>query len=115
MLKKHTYKTHISKHTHNPFLLKITFKSNNFHSNHHILTIFTNNHYTNIMRTNIFLWPAINKYKAKIYDQCMYTLIIIIFLKLFSFTVLRMNGESINVNEKTKKASFTTKVKKYLI
>ena len=43
---------------------------NNMHtSNSH------KNHHTNIMRISIFV--AINKYKAKIYDHCMYTLIII--------------------------------------
>ena len=34
------------------------------------------NHYTNIMRINIYI-NQINKHKAKIYDQCTYTLIII--------------------------------------
>ena len=45
----------------------------------HINNMHTNNshknHHTNIMRINIFV--AINKHKAKIYDHCMYTLIII--------------------------------------
>ena len=41
---------------------------NNFHKNHH----------TNITRINIFVAiNQINKYKAKTYNQCMYTLIII--------------------------------------
>ena len=44
MLKKHIYKTctflPTPKHTHNPlFIIKITFKSNNSHKNHPILTI----------------------------------------------------------------------------
>ena len=43
----------------------------------------------------------------------MYTLIIIKIFLLFSFTVLRMNGESINFNDKTiKKSDFYNKSKK---
>ena len=46
--------------------------------NHDIKTIRMKNHYTNIMRINIFVVSnQINKHKARIYDQCMYTLIII--------------------------------------
>ena len=42
--------------------------ANNFHKNHH----------TNITRINILVAiDQINKHKAKIYNQCMYTLIII--------------------------------------
>ena len=45
------------------------------------------NHHTNIMRINIFVViNQINKHKAKIYDQCMYTLIIIKETLLFFFT-----------------------------
>ena len=44
----------------------------------HINNMHTNNshknHHTNIMRINIFV--AINKHKAKIYDHCMYTLLL---------------------------------------
>ena len=55
--------------------------------NHHILTIrmknysqtiFIKNHYTNIMRINIFVViNQINKHKAKICNHCTYTQIII--------------------------------------
>ena len=63
----------------------------------HINNMHTNNshknHHTNIMRINIFV--AINKYKAKIYDHCMYTLIIIkkfiiIYKKKFCLLNIRM-------------------------
>ena len=52
--------------------------TNNSHKNHRILTIRMKNRYTNIRRINIFVViNQVNKHKAKIYDQCTYTLIII--------------------------------------
>ena len=48
------------------------------HTNHHILTICMKNQYTNIMRINIFVVIIqTNKHKAKMYNQCMHTQIII--------------------------------------
>ena len=45
-VKKHTRKTHTLKHAHNLFfMIKKTFKSNNSHKNHRILTISIKNHY----------------------------------------------------------------------
>ena len=38
------------------------------------ISILVKNHYTNIMRINIFaIINQINKHKTKMYDQCMYT------------------------------------------
>ena len=90
-----------------PFHTKNNFKSNNMykkpshtnnihkkpsHTNNSCekpshITIRVKNHHTNIMRINIFVViNQINKHKAKIYDQCMYTLIIIKETLLFFFT-----------------------------
>ena len=56
------------------FILKIIFKSINSHKNHRT------NPLTNIIITRINIFVAINqtnKHKAKIYNQCTYTQIII--------------------------------------
>ena len=50
--------------------------TNNMHTNNS-----HKNHHTNIMRINIF--TVVNKHKAKIYNHCTYTLIII--AKTFTF------------------------------
>ena len=61
--------------------------TNNSHKNHHILTIRMKSHYTNITRINIFVViNQINKHKAKIYNHCMYTQIIIKKNYFFFFT-----------------------------
>ena len=80
--------------------------TNNSHKNHHILTIRMKSHYTNITRINIFVViNQINKHKAKIYNHCMYTQIIIK-ITFFSLRHLRMIGNKINfVDKKIKKAT----------
>ena len=51
--------------------------TNNFHKNHYTNN-FYKNHHTNIIRINIFVViNQINKHKAKIYNHCVYTQIII--------------------------------------
>ena len=45
-------------------------------------------------------FAAINKHKAKIYDHCRYTLIIIKNFYFFSLQSIRMSGNSINFNDK---------------
>ena len=60
-----------SLHTNNPY-------ENPSHTNHRILTICMKNHYTNIMRINIFVViNQTNKHKTKIYNQWKHTQIII--------------------------------------
>ena len=51
------------------------------------------------------------------YDQCMYSLIIIKkFFYFFSLLYIRMNGKNINFDNKNiKKVTSTIKTKKYLI
>ena len=68
------------------FILKIIFiKSINAHKNH-----LTNPQTNIITRINIFVViNQINKHKAKIYNHCMYTQIIIKNFLLFFFTVYK--------------------------
>ena len=84
------------------FILKIIFKSINAHKNH--LT----NPQTNITGINIFVViNQIDKHKAKIYNHCKYTQIIIKKNYFFSSQSIRMSGNSINfVNKKIKKSDF---------
>ena len=71
------------------------------HKNHRILTICMKKHYTNIVRINIFaVINQINKHKANIYNQCMYTLIIIKKNHFFSLQSIRMSGNKINFDDK---------------
>ena len=87
-----------------PFHTKNNFKRNNpykkpshtnnpyekaSHTNHHILTIRMKNHYTNIIRINIFaVINQTNKHKAKIYNQCTHTQIIIQIFCVFSLSYI---------------------------
>ena len=66
------------------------------------------NHYANIMRINIFVViNQKNKHKAKIYNQCMYALIIIKKIHFFSLQSIRMSGNNINFDGKIiKKGNF---------
>ena len=58
-------------------------------------------------------FAAIDKHKAKIYDHCRYTLIIIKNFYFFSLQSIRMSGNSINFdNKKIKKSNFYNKNKK---
>ena len=122
--------------THKPlFILIICFKSNKLHTKPPHNNFYANNlhkkpshtknshknHHTNpsppiIKSINIFV--VINKHKAKIYNHCTYTQIIIknIF-PFFSSESIRMSENRINFDDKkTKKVTSTiTKTKRYLI
>ena len=60
------------------------------------------------MRINIFVFiNQINKHKAKIYDQCMYTLITIKKNYIFPLNSIKMSTKNINFgNKKIKKSDF---------
>ena len=70
-----------------------------------------------ITRITIFVAiNQINKHKAKIYNHCTYTQIIIKNFYFFSLQSIRMSGNRINFSDKKiKKVTFATKTKKYLI
>ena len=78
ILKNHTYESQNTPlHTNNN-----NFKGNNLHKNHHAPTICIKNHYTNNFhknrcRNNFAVIKQIDQHKAKIYNHCMYTQIII--------------------------------------
>ena len=77
------------------------FEGNNLHKNH-----YTNNSHKKPSQAQIKI------YNHCIYAQNYYTKI----LYFFSLLYIRMNGKSINFNDKNiKKATFIIKTKKYLI
>ena len=107
-------------HTNNPYK-KPTHTNNPYekpsHTNQHILTICMKNHYTNFMRINIFLFiNQTNKHKAKIYNQCTHTLIIIKKKYFFSLSYIKNGRNNHRFGEKgPRKKSFTAMIiKKYL-
>ena len=65
----------------------------NSHKNHCILTIRMKNHYTNNFMIFFEFINQINKHKAKIYNQCMYTQIII---KKFQNYINKFHPTNIN-------------------
>ena len=80
--------------------------------------MYTNNSHKKLLRKHYEnkYFAAINKHKAKIYDQYTYTQILFKKIYFFSSPSIRMSGNSINFDDKKiKKVTSTTKTKKYII